>query len=346
MNAVAKSSPARANRDADGHLSASAHLQAEHWLTTTLNPRQQLDAFQERISSAYSPWNLKAVSKDRYFAEVWRYQLGEYALSRVTCDPMTGTQVTKEGRTGIAPYFCLMFLDQGAVTLRQGRYETHIPQNGIAIYDSTRPCSVSAPIRFTQVSLTIPLATGMTIMPGIQDLCGTSIDGSSGCGHILLGHLRQLHQAIAEVPVEHQANILRATVELFAATFQPESDFRGATSYKRALLARIQQYIVDNLHRTDLSPSSVARHFKISSRYLHRLFEEFDITAGCWIRKRRLLAAQHDLIGSSGARALAITQIALRRGFSGSSHFSRTFKAEFGMSPREFRQATMNREKN
>ena len=68
-----------------------------------------------------------------------------------------------------------------------------------------------------------------------------------------------------------------------------------------------------------------------------RLFEEFDVTVGTWIRKRRLAASCTDLADKK-LTSLSITEIAMRHGFADASHFSHAFKDEYGMSPREYRR--------
>ncbi|MFK5073667.1 hypothetical protein ACI4BE_29510, partial [Klebsiella pneumoniae] len=79
--------------------------------------------------------------------------------------------------------------------------------------------------------------------------------------------------------------------ELLGATFRPSVSRPGSSAFRRALLKRVQDYILVNLDSPGLSAASVAGAFRFSPRYLHRLFEEFGVTVGTWIRQRRLEAS-------------------------------------------------------
>lgn len=61
-------------------------------------------------------------------------------------------------------------------------------------------------------------------------------------------------------------------------------------------------------------------------------------TAARYILERRLQACAADL-SSPQHRLRTITEIAVRHGFGSSSHFSRAFRARFGMTPQQWRRA-------
>jgi methylphosphotriester-DNA--protein-cysteine methyltransferase len=73
----------------------------------------------------------------------------------------------------------------------------------------------------------------------------------------------------------------------------------------------------------------------------HLLFSERGVTVGSWIRSRRLAQSRIEL--SNFREDRTITEIAMMWGFSDAAHFSRSFKAAFGISPNAFRRATASR---
>jgi len=99
-----------------------------------------------------------------------------------------------------------------------------------------------------------------------------------------------------------------------------------------ALLAYCQQ----NLHLPELSPQFVARRFGLSVRTVHLRFQKIEQTFGQW-----LLEARHDACSRALQHPLqrtsSISQIAYGCGFNDLSHFNKTFRARFGMSPSEWR---------
>lgn len=79
---------------------------------------------------------------------------------------------------------------------------------------------------------------------------------------------------------------------------------------------------------------AAAHHISVS--YLHRLFQERGISVAASIRRRRLQHACADLADPRMATA-PIHTIASRWGFTDAAHFSRIFRTEYDMSPREYR---------
>jgi AraC-like DNA-binding protein len=82
-------------------------------------------------------------------------------------------------------------------------------------------------------------------------------------------------------------------------------------------------------------PETIAAACGISTRYLHELFRDTNQTLGQWIRDQRLNACRQDLRDPANHQTIA--EIAYRWGFSDQAQFSRSFKAHFGLSPKEFR---------
>src|ERR1700722_13326450 len=91
-------------------------------------------------------------------------------------------------------------------------------------------------------------------------------------------------------------------------------------------------------------PISVTRTFRrrlakrgaVSLRTLNRLFAKIGTTPMRWVWQRRLQASHSAL--SEGC-ATSVTDAAFQFGFSEVSHFSRSFKAEYGVSPEQLLKA-------
>ena len=93
-----------------------------------------------------------------------------------------------------------------------------------------------------------------------------------------------------------------------------------------------------NLHDPDLSPQRVADRFRMSVRTLHARFSQIGQTFGRWLLEARLEACGAALRDVHQCN-LNISEIAYRMGFNDLSHFNKAFRARFGMTPRDWRNA-------
>jgi AraC-like DNA-binding protein len=105
---------------------------------------------------------------------------------------------------------------------------------------------------------------------------------------------------------------------------------------REAMVRRLRAYVDAHLWDRNLTPASVAAAQHISLRYLHRLFEGQDSTVGRWIQHRRLEEARREL-ARPGRGDITVAAVARRWGFASASHFSRSFRATYGMSPSDWR---------
>lgn len=105
----------------------------------------------------------------------------------------------------------------------------------------------------------------------------------------------------------------------------------------QALRERIVDYVDGNLARSGLSAEEIAQHMGCSRRYLHKAFEGEGLTMERFIWDRRLERSKEALT-SPGKATASISEIAFACGFNSSAHFSRAFKARYGVAPRELRE--------
>jgi AraC-like DNA-binding protein len=99
---------------------------------------------------------------------------------------------------------------------------------------------------------------------------------------------------------------------------------------------RIRHIVRRNIQNPDLSVKLIAKAAGCSARYVHKLFNVGE-TIGCYIRTQRLERCRAELVAPA-TQERSITEIAFDNGFNSSSHFSRAFRIQYGMSPRECRE--------
>ncbi len=112
----------------------------------------------------------------------------------------------------------------------------------------------------------------------------------------------------------------------------------GASAARAAHLHRVCQTIETMLAEPDLTLDRVAEADGISARSLQKVFAAARQNFSTYLRTRRLERCRLDLTSPMFA-SLSISEICFRWGFNGSAHFSRAFKDQYGVSPRDYRRA-------
>lgn len=123
---------------------------------------------------------------------------------------------------------------------------------------------------------------------------------------------------------------------LLLGTARETAEVARGRGVRAARLKAIKQDIAARLADSALSAAEVARHHKLSPRYLHRLFEEDGITFGEYVIGLRLTSAQR-MLSDARYAALSIGTIGYNVGFGDPSYFFRSFRRRFGMTPSDMR---------
>jgi AraC-like DNA-binding protein len=132
-----------------------------------------------------------------------------------------------------------------------------------------------------------------------------------------------------------------ATVELVRALlFSAAGDARQRDVLHDTLNTRIETYLRQNLRDARLCPELVAQTHHISVRTLHNLWSNRETTLMEWVMRERLEGARRELQDTApGDGSATISHTAARWGFSDPTHFSRRFRAAYGMPPAAWRRA-------
>jgi AraC-like DNA-binding protein len=104
----------------------------------------------------------------------------------------------------------------------------------------------------------------------------------------------------------------------------------------RDLWKSAQILITRKIQERELTPTTLAKQLNISVRQLHRVFEEHGNSVCRFIQRTRLDRCASDLTSKDKLHQ-SITNIAYTWGFNDSAHFSKAFKKEYGMSPKDYR---------
>lgn len=101
-----------------------------------------------------------------------------------------------------------------------------------------------------------------------------------------------------------------------------------------------RQLIESRLSDPELGQELIASTLNVSARTLYRAFRAHKVTVNEWIRNRRLENCRAEL-EDPGLSYMPVSLVAARWGLIDAAHFSRMFKSQFGVSPKEYRQRAL-----
>ncbi len=135
------------------------------------------------------------------------------------------------------------------------------------------------------------------------------------------------------------ADLAAATVDLTRALIvSAAGDRRERAVLHGALRARVATHVRAHLPEPDLTPARIAAEHHVSLRTLYNAWGDQDGSLADWSIRQRLERVRRELALSP--RPPTVSAAARAWGFVSAAHFTRRFRAAYGLSPREWLHAS------
>jgi len=153
---------------------------------------------------------------------------------------------------------------------------------------------------------------------------------------LLADYMLLLHRSIPDLRVADIPHVVTATTSLFAACLSLSHDrfVEAQHAIDSVIVERASKIIGQKLNDPNLTPDKLCRELGVSRSRLYRIFEPVGGVSN-YIRRKRLLKTRDILADSSDGRP--ISTVAEDWGFTDPSTYSRMFRKEFGITPKEAR---------
>ncbi len=315
--------------------------------TDDVPANQRIQYWNDVSSAATTPLVADPLDKQHFSARLDVADLGRLKISEIRSTPT----IVRHSRQHVAmsrePQYLVGLQLEGAHCFRQSGRETLLREGDFAVFDSTLPFEIltTGPHRLLVLGFPHQMLKRSISRP--EALLGLRMRGDADLSGLVSRFIRSFwsdyRDQLDTVP---PSRITNAILGLLGSAYGlPEA--RSESSKSEVWRARIKEHIEAHLDNGDLTPAQVASALHISTRYLHRLFDEGDETLARHIQNRRLEECAEDL-ADPAQRGRSVTEIALSHAFNNPSHFSRIFRARYNTTPREYRAARLepnNKEK-
>lgn len=295
--------------------------------------KQGLNQWREQLHSVCGRFDTTARDDvGGFFGGISVGRIGDLEVADVTTNAHSLRKSAADVRAEDGRYFFLILQQAGGSVLMQHERQARLEPGDLALIDSRYSSEFRYLDGMRHLSFHLPCDALERRMAGRAPRICDTIRGTEPIGTVLGGFIRQIVASHTSLDARENSAMGEALLCMLAPLAE-DVEQRGGSL--RDYL-RVVAYINARL-QLDLTPEMIGREVGVSVRSLYRLFEDRDQSLAGYIRERRLQRCAEELRASSHSHE-NLTCIAYRWGFKDSAHFSRSFRACFGVSPREYRR--------
>jgi AraC-like DNA-binding protein len=314
--------------------------------TSDIPPAQRYDAWRSIVCDTLGPLDFRADPDVPLWGEIGAGSLGSVNVGSVlTSTPHSVHRTPGLIRRGSSEMYRVVLAISGALRLGQDGKTARLLPGEFAIYDFAKPYDLVydsavrlAVFGFPRVMLPVPADTAamMSAVPITAEVAAASLAAP---------FLTRVARDFESYQPASTARLCTVLMDLVATAVAERAGSSGCVppaARERALLLAVHAFIERHLSDAELTPAAIASAHHMSLRQLHRLFETQQTTVAAWVRHRRLERCRRDLSDPCLATT-PVSTVAIRWGLPDAAHFSRQFRAAYGVAPAEFRQRRLER---
>jgi AraC-like DNA-binding protein len=304
--------------------------------TATLDERDRADAVSASMLDATLSTSLVHHDPDDVWLRIASVDVGVVDLTHVAASGMDTTRTSRQVADDEVPTIALSLGVGRQGVIEQDGVEISAALSTVNLVELTRPYRSRIPRGTAGWSAKIPLEE-LALPAGTIARARRGI-ATSPVHAVFRQHLRTLGSQSAHLDAG-MANALlgTATVALARALISSaaDEDRLAREALADTLLMRVQAYVRTHLTDPRLTPEAIAAAHHVSVRLLYKTFASAGLSLEQWIIALRLEGARQDL-ARPDSRQRTIAAVGRHWRFANPSHFTRRFRAAYGMTPREW----------
>lgn len=310
--------------------------------TRDVRQHERIDFWREKVCRMFADVQIASRLGCDFHGEMVARSWGELRLTHVTAKAESVKRVRKQAMNDNENCYFAVVLLAGSEFVEQDGRQVLLRPGDMTIYDGSRPHHLIFAEDFQKLIIQIPRHLLAERVAGMEHCAALAIPGAHGAGAIVSSFFRSFAGHAGQLKALELANFSEHALDMLAmalVSVRPGDLWlaRGRTHS----LCRVKTFIEQHLADACLDTAMVARGARLSPRYANQLFDDEATSLMRYIWKRRLERCRNDMLDPAHY-GRPVYEIALRWGFNDPSHFSRAFKKQFGVSPREFCQQRRN----
>ena len=298
---------------------------------------QSLLEWSRIVQRAKWPVSFTKPDNSTLYAEMQQITLGSIILYIYETNPVIAKRKINPKTEKLDKSFSLHYINKGSIRCTHNGHETILQEGDVVLSYNAIDSIIEILERTQTLSLKIPEKLLEKHLTNPRQYCNYSIQRNSSYNKILKEIFFSLwRQGKSEVYNDSLKSLIDTFFSVLPSIFERNED-KVVCCKSESLLINISNFIEKNIANIALSQQLIANEFKISPRYLRKIFQEKGIDClSSHIRFLRLEKCANELIEIKTTEK-NVTDIAYKWGFNSSSSFSRAFKEYFGVSPKQYR---------
>jgi AraC-like DNA-binding protein len=318
-------------------------MNARHFSTLDEHPSERPALWSHINQGFFGALDVECLHDGPLNAELDAYSLGPLNMFMIEAPAHRVSRGNMRAAIPLDEVFKLVLQLEGVADIRQRDRVFRLHPGDWSLYDPQVPYSITNHAHSRLLAITIPRQQFKGIKMPELHTCEAHTPGMRGLYAVLGSFLASLAEQLPSLPDGVGQPVSETVLGLLASTLATHRDEGlGATQIPSVFKARVKQYVHAHLADSELSLDLIAQQLRCSKRYLHRVFEDEAQTLDRFIWLMRLERCKEALRAAAGKRS-SVSEIAFAWGFNSSAHFCRMFKAQFGVSPRDFQRLELER---
>ncbi len=309
---------------------------------STLSKSCSLESFEALVHETFCPMTIdvNARLRSKFRGGLVSQRLGSLGFSAVKGSPLLVSRRCADIATYADASYLVKIQIEGEGYVRHWGLNTRLLPGDFTLCRNSEPYDLEFPSEFCQVVLSVPVDVMEECVDTPSQFLGKRMDSADGANGIFTNFVSSMAYKLGTMDgnlakrLELNVMDLLSTTLCYAHQARRKDLMQGGV--KKEYLRRVKQFIRKNLCDERLCPDLIARAHDITTRYLHMLFESEETTVSRYIIRARLNSCKM-AFSDPMYKDYSVSDIGFQFGFKDSSHFSRTFKGEFGESPAKYR---------
>ncbi len=306
--------------------------------TEGIDPRDRTAYWREVVCRTFIQLEVTQAVPNRFRGMVETEQAGPVQVTRIRTDPMTAIR-TRAHLQAAEEELCLVAVQlQGRTVGQQGGRIASLCGGELALFDSTRPYGVDfqGP-KFDHLVVQFPRHLLADRGVAIEHATARTVSNRSTLGRIAFPFIISMARSAGTMAPETREQLGEMLLDVLARALHSREAASTQPRDRERILESVRLYAHAHLSDPNLNPVKAADAVNVSPRQLHRLFAAEGTSFCRWVRSERLRRCYDDL-SAADLTTTSIGTIGRRWGFRDLPTLSKAFRAEYGLSPRNYRK--------